>query len=202
MRQCRVVPRHPPTALLCACAAVVMTACSPAPAGDSRVADTGAAPGSDKPPSVSTTTEAARAAAGTNLDSTPLSAADYAMYASIMSGASALLASLEPADRQALELSRAVDAGRRKATAANEPLLARARSLQHKDEELAELQGVGPRYRQVKEKVNAVIGPEAQPAAKDDPVARENRRFLEAHRINIERLQAVLRDPLSGPKTP
>jgi hypothetical protein len=144
----------------------------------------------------------ADAAASTNLDAVPLSAADYAMYASIMSGASALLANLAAEDRKALELSKAVDAGTRKATAADAPLLARARTLQRQDEELADLQGVGPRYRQVKAKVTAIIGPDGQPPAHDDAIARENRRFLEAHRANIERLQRVLRDPLSRPQTP
>jgi hypothetical protein len=142
------------------------------------------------------------AAASTNLDAVPLSAADYAMYASIMSGASALLANPDAEDRKALELSRAVDAGTHKATAKDEAFLARARKLQHKDEELADLQGVGARYRQVKSKVVALIGPGAQPASTDDAVTRENRRFLEAHRANIERLQSVLRDPLSRPPAP
>jgi hypothetical protein len=154
---------------------------------------------------LSTSTAAAdanAAAARTNLDTTPLSAADYAMYAGIMGGASALLANLNPDDRQALELAKAVAGGRHKPVAADERLLAHARALQIKDEDLADLQGVGARYRQVKAKVNAVIGADAQPPDKDDAVARENRRFLEAHRANIERLQRVLRDPLSRPRTP
>jgi hypothetical protein len=151
---------------------------------------------------VATPPAAAVAAASTNLDAVPLSAADYAMYAGVMSGASALLANPTAEDRRALELANAVDAGTRTSTAGDEALLARARELQHKDEELADLQGVGARYRQVKSKVMAVIGPGAQPAARDDAIARENRRFLEAHRANIERLQRVLRDPLSRPKTP
>jgi hypothetical protein len=132
-----------------------------------------------------------------SLDTTPLSAPDYALYESIMSGASSLLMTLSPADQNALQLAREVDAGRRKATAADEPLLARATALKNKDEELASLQGVAERYRQVKEKVNAVVGRDAQPPDRDDAVAKENRRFLAVHRVNIERLQAIIRDPLS-----
>ena len=160
-----------------------------------------ATPG-DATPGGATSPESARSAPhtpATNLDTTPLSAADYALYESMMSGASAMLMNLDATDRHALELSREVDAGKRKATTADEALLARAIALTHKDEGLAELQGVALRYRQVKEKVNAVVGRNAEPPEKDDAVARENRRFLEAHRANIERLQAVLRDPLSRP---
>jgi hypothetical protein len=165
--------------------------------GDSRTGGTGGAPATGERSAPASPAQAAAVAASTNLDSTPLSAADYAMYVGIMGGASALLANLAPDDRAALDLARQVDAGQHKATIADEPLLARARALQHKDEELAELQGIGPRYRQVKEKVAAVVGAAAQPPDKDDPTARENRRFLEAHRANIERLQTVLRDPLA-----
>jgi hypothetical protein len=149
-----------------------------------------------------TPAEEAVRASSTNLEVTPLSAADYAMYASVMAGASALLANLSPDDRKALELAEAVDTRRHTATAVDEPLLAAARALQHKDEELADLQGVGARYRDVKSRVARVIGPGAQAAANDDAIARENRRFLEPHRANIERLQRVLRDPLSRPRAP
>jgi hypothetical protein len=137
--------------------------------------------------------------AATNLDTTPLSAADYALYANIMGGASALLGTMTVSDREALELLKNVDAGKAKPTPSNDKLLAQARALKHKDEELADLQGVGERYRKVKQKVEAVIGPDARPPAADDIVARENLRFLEAHRATIERLQRILRDPLSKP---
>jgi hypothetical protein len=181
-------------------ALLVSSACSsrPEPADGSTAASTERGSSAEEP---ATATRAAAVAASTNLDTTPLSAADYAMYAGIMSGASALLANLTSEDRAALETAKTVDAGRRTAAVADEPLLAHARAL-HKDEELADLQGVGARYRQVKAKVTAVVGPDAQAPEKDDPTARENRRFLEAHRANIERLQRVLRDPLSRPKTP
>ena len=75
-------------------------------------------------------------------------------------------------------------------------------ALQHKDEELARLQGIDARYLQVKAKIDAVIGPTAKPAAADDGVAKENRRYLEPHRANIERLQRILRDPLSRAAEP
>ena len=64
------------------------------------------------------------------------------------------------------------------------------------------VQGVDARYLQVKAKIDAVIGPTAKPAAADDGVAKENRRYLEPHRANIERLQRILRDPLSRPAEP
>lgn len=144
--------------------------------------------------------EVRRGDASTNLDTTPVSAADYAMYAAIMSGASAMLASLGPADREALEFSRKVEAGTAKVTPATQALLDQARALRQKDVELAKLQGIGPRYLQVKAKIEAVIGPDARPPATD--VEKENLRFLEAHRANIERVQKILRDPLSRPPNP
>jgi hypothetical protein len=146
------------------------------------------------------TATAAAADASTNLDTTPLGAADYALYANIMGGASALLRSTAPDDRAAFDFARKVDAGTATAsTPAERALLASARALQHKDEELADLQGIGVRYRQVKAKVEAVIGRRAKPPAAGDTLALENLHFLEAHRANIERLQNVLRDPLNTP---
>lgn len=144
--------------------------------------------------------EVRRGDATTNLDTTPVSAADYAMYAAIMSGASAMLANLSPADREALQLAKQVDAGTAKASASNQALLAQARALRQKDLELATLQGVDARYRQVKAKIEAVIGPESHPPASD--VERENLRFLEAHRTSIERVQKILKDPLNRPPNP
>lgn len=137
--------------------------------------------------------------ASTNLDTTPLSAADYALYANIMGGASALLGTMTASDREALELLKKVESGQVRPTPATEKVLAQARALRHKDEELADLQGVGERYRQVKQKVEAAIGPDARPPAADDRIANENLRFLEAHRRTIERFQGILRDPLSKP---
>jgi len=121
------------------------------------------------------------------------------MYNAIMGGASALLATLTPGDRKALEFAKQVDAGSAKVSAQTQSLLAQARALQHKDEELARLQGVDARYLQVKAKIDAVIGARAQPASSDDAVAKENRRYLDAHRQTIERFQNILRDPLSRP---
>ena len=144
-----------------------------------------------------------RGDASTNLDTTPLSAADYSMYAAIMGGASAMLSVLSPEDTEALTLARKVEAGQATRTAATAPLLARADALRHKDLELARLQGIDARYRQVKARVEAVIGPAAKPPATGDTVAAENLRYLEPHRANIERLQAILRDPLAPrPQTP
>jgi hypothetical protein len=137
-----------------------------------------------------------RGDSSTDLDTTPLSAADYAMYAAIMSGASAMLRTLTPTDREALEFAQKVDAGAAKPTAATDPLLSRARSLQQKDVELARLQGIEERYAQVKARIEAVIGPHARPPAPADSIARENLRYLEPHRATIERLQNALRDPL------
>ena len=135
--------------------------------------------------------------ATSNLDATPLSAADYAMYAAIMGGASAMLNTLSTADKEVLEFAKRVDAGKVAVTPGTQALLTAARALQHKDEELARLQGIDARYLQVKAKIDAVIGPTAKPAAADDSVAKENRRYLEPHRANIERLQRILRDPMS-----
>ncbi len=121
------------------------------------------------------------------------------MYNAIMGGASALLATLTPEDRKALEFAKQVDAGTAKVSPQTQPLLDQARALQHKDEELARLQGVEGRYLQVKSRIDAVIGPKAQPESKDDAVAKENRRYLAAHQQTIERFQNILRDPLSRP---
>jgi len=148
----------------------------------------------ENPPAPGTIT---RGDATTDLDSTPISAADYAMYAAIMGGAAAMLNALSPEDRAALELAKKVDAGAATATPQNEKLLARARALQQKDVEIARLQGIEDRYLKVKAKIEAVIGPNATPPA--DPIAQENLRYLEAHRDSIERLQKILGDPLSRP---
>ena len=143
-----------------------------------------------------------RGDASTNLDTTPLSAADYAMYAAIMGGASAMLSTLSASDKEALELLKKVEAGEVKRTPAVEGTLTHARMLRRKDLELAQLQGVDARYRQVKAKVEAAIGPDAKPPATGDVVATENLRYLEAHRASIERLQKILRDPASRPAQP
>jgi hypothetical protein len=135
-------------------------------------------------------------AATTDLDRTPLSAADYALYAAIMGGASAMLADLSPEDRKALELEKKLGSGT-PAAASAEAMLARARDLHRADEQLARMQGIDARYLKVKEKVDAAIGSHARPPADGDTVAQENRRFLEAHRRNIERLQKILADPLT-----
>ena len=137
-----------------------------------------------------------RGDAATDLDTTPISAADYAMYAAIMGGASAILSTLSPADREALALAKKVDAGQAKATPDTEAMLAQARALQSKDIELARVQGIEERYVRVKARIEAVIGPGAKPPAADDAVGKENLRFLEPHKGNIERLQRILRDPL------
>jgi len=121
------------------------------------------------------------------------------MYAAIMGGASALLATISDADRHALELAKKIEAGAEKVTPGTEPLLSRARALKQQDLELARMQGIEPRYRKVKEKIEAVIGPDAKVPAPNDTVAQENLRYLEAHRATIERLQKILRDPLSRP---
>jgi hypothetical protein len=148
----------------------------------------------ETPPAPGTVT---RGDASTDLDTTPISAADYAMYSAIMGGASAMLNALSPEDREALELAKRVAAGAATATVENERLLARARTLRQKDVEIARLQGIEERYVKVKAKIEAVIGPNARPPA--DPIAEENLRYLEAHRDNIERLQKIVRDPLSRP---
>ena len=147
-----------------------------------------------QPPAPGTIT---RGDSSTDLTRTPLSAADYALYTAIMGGASALLNTITPEDREALEFARAVDQRKAQVTPATQPLLTRARALQQKDLELARLQGIEARYSQVKEKIESVIGPRAKPPAPDDAVARENLRYLEAHRDNIERLQRIVNDPLS-----
>jgi hypothetical protein len=63
---------------------------------------------SSAPPAPGTVT---RGDASTDLETTPVSAADYAMYAAIMGGASAILSTLSPADREALAFAKKVDAG-------------------------------------------------------------------------------------------
>ena len=141
-----------------------------------------------------------RGDARTNLETTPVSAADYAMYAAIMSGASAMLANLSQADREAVALAKKVDAGTATPSASNQVLLAQARALRQKDVELATLQGIDARYLQVKATIEAVIGPNAHPPVSD--VEKENLRFLEAHRASIERVQKILRDPLTRPANP
>ena len=138
-----------------------------------------------------------RGDAATDLDTTPISAADYAMYAAIMGGASAILSTLSPTDREALAFAKKVDAGQARATPETEQLLTQARALQHKDIELARTQGIEERYVRVKARIEAVIGPDAKPPAADDAVGKENLRFLEPHKDNIERLQWILRDPLA-----
>ena len=140
-----------------------------------------------------------RGDSSTDLDRTPVSAADYQMYVAIMGGASAMLSGLSDADKAALELAKKVESGAAQATAANEPLLAQARALRERDLELARLQGIEPRYRKVKEKIEAVIGPKAQAPAAGDTLAIENLRYLEANRATIERLQKIVNDPLSRP---
>lgn len=144
-----------------------------------------------------TASEAAERDASTDLTTTPLSAADYRLYANIMGGASALSRSLSADDRALLEFAKRVDAGALKPGPADQDKLARARALQNKDDELARLQGIEPRYREVKMRIEALIGKSARPPSPDDPLSRENLRFLEAHRTTIERLQADVRDPLS-----
>jgi hypothetical protein len=148
----------------------------------------------EQPPPPGTVT---RGDASTDLDNTPISAADYAMYTAIMAGASAMLSTLTPTDKEALEFARKVDARTASVTPATAPLLARARDLQQKDLELARLQGIQERYLKVKSRIEAVIGPNAKPPAADDRIAQENLRYLSANRSNIERLQQNLRDPLS-----
>ncbi len=162
----------------------------------------GCGPSSDSssPPATSEPRSAAEAAArdaSTNLDVTPLSQADVTLYVNVMGGASALARSLSPADRELLEFAKKVDAGQVKPTTADEAKLAQARALTRKDDELATIQGIDARYRVVRDKIEALIGPAAKPPFPDDPVTRENIRFLEARRATIERLQADVRDPLS-----
>jgi hypothetical protein len=156
--------------------------------------DGAASPGTVQPGTI-TTPPASETS--TDLDRTPVSAADYALYAAMMGGASAMLANLTAEDRAALELEKAVQDGSARATSSNAALLERARRLHEKDVELARLQGVEARYLAIKAKVDAVIGPQARPPAAADDLARENLRYLEAHRDNIERLQRILADPLT-----
>ena len=99
-----------------------------------------------------------RGDSSTDLDRTPVSAADYQMYVAIMGGSSALLTGLTDADKAALELAKKVESGAAQATSANESMLAQARSLRERDLELARLQGIEPRYRKVKEKIEGGEG--------------------------------------------
>lgn len=191
--------------LLCALTAVSCGAPSADPAATGATAPPAstAAPEADARPTAlapGAPGDVRRGDSTTNLETTPVSAADYAMYAAIMSGASAMLANLSTADREALELAKKVEAGTAKATSANQAVLAHARALRQKDIELATLQGIDARYRQVKAKIEAVIGPDSHPPNSD--VERENLRYLEAHRASIERVQKILRDPLARPATP
>ncbi len=157
---------------------------------------------SQRPPEVHTTAEAAARDASTDLTRVPLSAADYRLYANIMGGAGALGLSLTDEDRALLEWLRKVDAGTVKAGAADQSKLARARALQNKDDELARMQGIDGRYQEVKARIESLIGPRAKPPAGDDGLARENLRFLEAYRAEIQRLQGRVRDPLSRERQP
>jgi hypothetical protein len=182
-------------ATLCVLAALLAAACGGSTDSVPPDASRGSSP-EPLPPGTVT-----RGDATTDLETTPLSAADYAMYTAVMGGASAMLSTMTPADREALEFAKQVDAGAARVTPQNEHLRARARALQQKDLELARLQGIEDRYRQVKARVEAVIGPNAKPPAPDDKVAQENLHYLEPHRANIERLQKILRDPLSA-RTP
>ena len=198
-----------PTTLLLLCA-LMTPGCGAAPADSTAPAEPAASPAvpapgaspAERPTAIATGApgDVRRGDASTNLDTTPVSAADYAMYAAIMSGASAMLANLSPADREALALAKKVDAGTAKPSASNQALLAQARALRQKDVELATLQGIDGRYLQVKAKIEAVIGPNAHPPASE--VEKENLRFLEAHRASIERVQKILRDPLNRPANP
>jgi hypothetical protein len=179
-----------PIWLLMVCAAATLVACGgEAPSSGADEAAEATRPGVVRTPPPEVT--------ASDLDATPISAADYSFYAAIMGGASALLADLGPDDRAALELEREVKAGRVKPSPANEAPLARARELHRKDVELARLQGVEARYLAVKQRVEAAIGPRAQAPAANDRVGQENLRYLEAHRANIERLQRILDDPLA-----
>lgn len=180
--------------------AVLTTACGGGQT--TAVPDSGASPGSgadERPRRVEQTTPGTvtRGDASTNLDTTPVSAADYQMYVAIMGGASAMLSALTDAEKHALEVAKRVESGAEKATPADEALLAQARTLRQRDIELARMQGIEPRYLKVKEKIEAVIGPHAKPPA--DAVAAENLRYLESHRASIERLQKIMADPLSRP---
>lgn len=179
-----------------ATALVITTLLTPA-CGD-RAGD-GAAVRTERPTAVESSVPGTvtRGDASSDLDTTPLSAADYQMYAAIMGGASAMLTTLSDADRHALEFARRVERGHEAVTPETEPLMVQARALRTRDLELARLQGIEPRYAKVKEKVEAVIGPDAKPPS--DPVSQENLRYLDAHRDTIERLQNILRDPLSRP---
>lgn len=174
--------------------------------GSGAPADSGsgaaATPATDERPRLVETTRpgtVTRGDASTDLDTTPVSAADYQMYVAIMGGASAMLSALTDAERHALEVAKRVESGAEKSSPSNAPLVEQARAIRQRDIELARLQGIEPRYLKVKEKIEAAIGPRAKAPAAGDTVAQENLRYLEAHRASIERLQKILADPLSRP---
>jgi hypothetical protein len=156
----------------------------------------------DRASELRTPTEAAVRDASTDLSRVPLGAADYRLYANIMGGAGALGLTLSSEDRALLEWLKKVDAGQVKPGPGDGEKLARARALQHKDDEMARIQGIESRYREVKTRIEALIGPNATPPQPDDALSRENLRFLEAHRAEIERLQRRVRDPLSREPMP
>lgn len=151
---------------------------------------------------VRTPDEAAVRDASTDLSTAPLGAADYRLYANIMGGAGALGLTLSDEDRALLQWLAKVDAGTVKPGPGDRERLARARALQHKDDELARMQGIESRYRDVKTRIEALVGPAAKSPPPDDALSRENLRFLEPHRAEIERLQKRVRDPLSREPLP
>lgn len=181
--------------------AAVLCALLPAACGGGQTEPAAQRSPDERPTAIESTVPGTvtRGDSSTDLDRTPVSAADYQMYVAIMGGASAMLSGLSDADKAALELAKKVESGAAQATAANEPMLAQARALRERDFELARLQGIEPRYRKVKEKIEAVIGPKAKAPAAGDTLAIENLRYLEANRATIERLQKIVNDPLSRP---
>ncbi len=181
--------------------AAVLCALLPAACGGGQTEPAAQRSPGERPTAIESTVPGTvtRGDSSTDLDRTPVSAADYQMYVAIMGGASALLTGLTDADKAALELAKKVESGAAQATSTNESMLAQARSLRERDLELARLQGIEPRYRKVKEKIEAVIGPKAKAPAAGDTLAIENLRYLEANRATIERLQKIVNDPLSRP---
>jgi hypothetical protein len=149
-----------------------------------------------------TPAEAAARDASTDLSKVPLGAADYRLYANIMGGAGALGLALSVEDRALLDWLKKVDTGQLTPGPGDQDKLARARALQHKDDEMARIQGIEPRYRDVKTRIEALIGPNAKTPPPDDALSRQNLRFLEAYRPEIERLQKRVRDPLSREPLP
>jgi len=181
--------------------AAVLCALLPAACGGGQTEPAAQRDPDERPTAIESTVPGTvtRGDSSTDLDRTPVSAADYQMYVAIMGGASAMLSGLTDADKAALELAKKVESGAAQATSTNESMLAQARSLRERDLELARLQGIEPRYRKVKEKIEAVIGPKAKAPAAGDTLAIENLRYLEANRATIERLQKIVNDPLSRP---